>query len=388
MASLRGFGRGLLNVGRSVPVVGDIIRGAEAGQHQLDTSGLDESRRRAAAFYDQTMAERGGISTPFRDVNNVRVDAPTINTADADAIRSRQLTALSGLEGAAAGTAPSVAQAAYQGAGQDIAQQQLGMAGQARGTAGVFARREAMRNIGDQQRRAALDMAQIRAGEMAQARGQLAGALSNVRGADTETAFERARQEYAARAKTADIQHGAERANQDADIQSQQVTNTYKLGLGSQALDANKQQGAANKDAEELEESRRKTDLGRSDNAFKSAAKGAAALFAMSDEGSKRDIKPQSASAVEAFLRSVDPKSFSYKGDGPGTAPGPRVGVIAQDIDDTKLGQSFVVPTEHGKMLDAGQAVGPLLVIAKHLNDKIEAVAGKRRKAASEMRAA
>lgn len=125
-------------------------------------------------------------------------------------------------------------------------------------------------------------------------------------------------------------------------------------------------------------------------NLVKSGAEAAPMLAAMSDKDAKRDIKPEPKYDVEAFLRAVKPSSYDYKDNGPGTAPGRRVGTlldVGDGIDTTALGKSFTVSTERGKMIDAGQSIGPLLVIAKHLNEKIDAIAGQRRKAAKEMRA-
>lgn len=214
--------------------------GGGGGAGGADGTAIEDQRRRAGALYDQLLAERNGV-TP---------NVPVINDAQGQEIRKRQLGALDLFTGAANGTAPSAAAAQLQGASEDIAAQQMGIAGQARGNAGVFARRQAMSNIADSRRRSALDLSQLRAQEMANARAQLSGALSDVRTTDTNTAIQQSKNEL-----TAD-----------------QLAKNYKLGLGNQTLDANQQTAASAIEAAKLAEERRKREQDRSDNWYKSLA--------------------------------------------------------------------------------------------------------------------
>jgi len=221
---------GLSEVAR--PVIGL----AQQGASSVSTAQTQEDRKRAIDFYNQMNAERAGATASVPTVQGQTVAAPTIDDTQAQQVRAQQLQHLQALQAAAAGQAPSVAQLQYQGAQRDIAAQQMGMAGQARGTAAVAARRDAMMNIGQGQQRAALDTAMLRAQEMAQARGQLGGALEGVRGADTSMAQFGAGQQMQAGLASAQLQQQAGLANAQNELQRQQVLNSYRLGLGSQAL--------------------------------------------------------------------------------------------------------------------------------------------------------
>jgi hypothetical protein len=225
-----------------------------AAQERPDTRQMDEDRAAAEQMYKMFLRERRDIAPNAPQIEAERmagqsVDAPTMDARYVESLRARQVGGLNALEAAARGEVPSAAQMAFAGQQQDIASQQMGLAAQARGTAGVFARREAMANIAAQQRRAAADNAMMRAQEMAAARGQYAGMLSDVRGADAAWAVERARQQLAAGTTTAQLQQDAAARNQSAfleaaarnqgaTLQSQQIANQLRLGLGEQALGA------------------------------------------------------------------------------------------------------------------------------------------------------
>jgi hypothetical protein len=129
---------------------------------------------------------------PAMQAGVVQTGAAQIADTQGQEIRAKQLGAVDLMQGAATGAAPSAA-AAQQARGlQDLTATQTGLAAQAHGNQGVFARREAMRNIADMGSRQTLDSALLRATEMATARGQLTGALSDVRGTDTGTAVHQA----------------------------------------------------------------------------------------------------------------------------------------------------------------------------------------------------
>lgn len=252
------------------------VQDIQSGAKPSDTSALTEDQKRARALAESLAAERNFVHPEAQqfDAGQVaaapqvvagQVQAPTINDAQAQEIRARQLGALGTLESAANGTAPSVAAAQYQRNQQDIAQQAMGAAGQARGTAGIAARRDAIRAIQGGQQRASLDAALIRANEQAQGRGQLVGALSDVRGADTSMAQFGANQALQAgvtnaqlgqqasaqnAANTIGVSTGnvdralqAARANQEAQLQSQQIANNYRSNLIQGQLQAGQQTG-------------------------------------------------------------------------------------------------------------------------------------------------
>jgi hypothetical protein len=71
----------------------------------------------------------------------------------------------------------------------------------------------------------------------------------------------------------------------------------------------------------------------------------------MSDERAKQNTAPGGLAAAQA-VGELEPKSFEYK---PGFGePGQRVGIMAQALEKTPAGQSIVMDTPHGKMVDNG----------------------------------
>lgn len=213
----------------------------------VSTAQTEQDRKRSQTLYDQLLAEKAaGAGNPYqppqvtpqnvtavttgpiervsagnvaapqdvtlnpnaRGVTAERVAAPgplgtqvahagtmpgaQINDIQGQQIRQQQLGAVDLTRAAALGQAPSVADIGYQAHLADLARQQTGLALQAHGNQGVFARREAMRNISDMGQRSALDASLLKAQEMATGRGQLTGALSDIRGTDTGVAVNQA----------------------------------------------------------------------------------------------------------------------------------------------------------------------------------------------------
>lgn len=112
---------------------------------------------------------------------------------NATGARGSQQDALGLLQGAANGTAPSVA-AEQQKQGLNAAiQSQMALAASARGPQGLAsAQYNAAANTGALQQNAVGQSAMLRAQEMAQARGQYAGAASDIRGQDLSQAGQQA----------------------------------------------------------------------------------------------------------------------------------------------------------------------------------------------------
>ncbi|MFW7382363.1 MAG: tail fiber domain-containing protein [Oligoflexus sp.] len=84
----------------------------------------------------------------------------------------------------------------------------------------------------------------------------------------------------------------------------------------------------------------------------------------MSDERLKKDIKPISDADIEEFLNAVTPRKYRYKDEKHGE--GQRVGFMAQDVQDTNLGQHVVKDSPEGhKEIDINNLLGVLTVAAK-----------------------
>lgn len=97
-----------------------------------------------------------------------------------------------------------------------------------------------------------------------------------------------------------------------------------------------------------------------------------AGLLAKSDENAK-EIEP-GAPDVDAFMDSLRPIAFEYKGGGKGAgeAPGRNIGVRAQDVEKTPEGRTMVKDTPQGKMLDMAKGFGMILASLASLHEKYE----------------
>jgi Chaperone of endosialidase len=93
-----------------------------------------------------------------------------------------------------------------------------------------------------------------------------------------------------------------------------------------------------------------------------------------SDRRGKKDIKDAEMD-VKKLVASLSAKSFAYKDTSkPGTAPGRRWGVMAQDLEKTSAGKSLVMETPTGKMIDASQAVMTALAALGHVAKRLDKV--------------
>ena len=87
-----------------------------------------------------------------------------------------------------------------------------------------------------------------------------------------------------------------------------------------------------------------------------------------SDENCKENIRTEHPMEIEAFLDSLSPKSFNYKGEGEG-----KHGVIAQDLEKSNIGRGVVVAGDDGmKNISMPDAISALLESVAHLNRKMK----------------
>lgn len=306
-----------------IPVVGDIVEGAKASAHPTDLSPYDVDRQQEQSFGAQLQSDRANINTrvPLTKAQQIAAGTVTagqtqtaaIDDAQAQQIRDRQLSAVQMLQDRANGIGPSAAQFAYRNAAQDITHQQLGMAGQARGNAAISARRNAARSIMEQQQRDALNLGQIRAGEMATATGQLSGALSGVRDTDTALALRRAQMEQenrfgnrqytfnadvgnrdaalaaATRNQSADLQ--SQQGNQTSTLRGQEITNQARAEAARAILQSQELAHITARDKIQQQEAIRQRTLARSDNAWQTAAKTAADVYTGGATGLANGVK-------------------------------------------------------------------------------------------------
>jgi hypothetical protein len=100
-------------------------------------------------------------------------------------------------------------------------------------------------------------------------------------------------------------------------------------------------------------------------------------IGAASDERVKKGIKSAEKPIKEMF-DSLSPKSYRYKDSFAGDAQGGNdryVSVMAQDLEKTKLGRSFVTHRDDGtRIVDYGKGLGVMLAGQAHLHKKMNKI--------------
>ena len=100
-------------------------------------------------------------------------------------------------------------------------------------------------------------------------------------------------------------------------------------------------------------------------------AYGVYAAAAASDVRMKTNIAPGSGE-VESFLDALNSYKYEYKDENaPGADAGMFVGVMAQDLEKTAMGSSFVKDTPNGKMVDYGHGLAAILASQANIHDRI-----------------
>ena len=98
---------------------------------------------------------------------------------------------------------------------------------------------------------------------------------------------------------------------------------------------------------------------------------------ARSDEKKKKDVTTSQPSLQE-FLNNLEAFKYDYKNpdmDGHGK----QFGVMAQDIEKSPVGASFVIDTPRGKMVDYGKGFGVILAAQSMLNERLNKLEGGKR---------
>ena len=96
---------------------------------------------------------------------------------------------------------------------------------------------------------------------------------------------------------------------------------------------------------------------------------GGMALGAFSDKDLKEDIKSGDSEA-KAMLDAISAKTYEYKNKDHGD--GKQLGPIAQDLEKSEVGKSFVKDTSEGKMIDYGKGFNALLASQAALNKRLK----------------
>lgn len=94
----------------------------------------------------------------------------------------------------------------------------------------------------------------------------------------------------------------------------------------------------------------------------------AGAIATMSDVRSKENIKDLSGEEIDQFMDSITPYEFDYK-----TKPGaPVFGVMAQDLEKTKIGKSLVQEIDGMKHIHIPSTIGLMLVMMARINQRLK----------------
>lgn len=252
--------------------------------------------------------------------------------AERAATRAQQSAQINTLQRAARGGGPSAARDQLQLASQRNMRAALSMAASGRGNPALASQSAGNQRaiIGQQH---ASQSGALRAQEMQSAQGQLAQAIQAQRQQDIgmEASVEVARERIASAEKIAGMQVDMNKADPKSD----------PLGIGM--------------DWNEL------------------AALGVSAVTIMayiaSDERLKTDIEEITDGDVDEFFDAFTPKSFRYKHpEDPHQSAGEKVGMMAQDVRDTKLGKKLFSDREDGmSILDPQVLMGIMMAGMKKI---------------------
>ena len=97
-----------------------------------------------------------------------------------------------------------------------------------------------------------------------------------------------------------------------------------------------------------------------------------AAYAKTSDIRAKTNISAAD-SEVESFLDALNAYQYEYRDpDAPGADPGMFTGVMAQDLEKSPMGASFVQDTPQGKMVDYGHGLAAILASQANIHDRLK----------------
>jgi len=240
------------------------------------------------------------------------------------------------------GQGPSLAEAQLRSATDRSLSQQLAAAASGRGVDASATARQLARQQQAANQQAAQQAAQARIQEGQQANALLASTLGTEGGQALQQA-----------------QNGI---SSGANIAQQQASNL-------QALEQLKFQKAAAQANLDAAKPKKKGFFGKL--AGIAGNVGRAALALKSDEDQKKAIKNAS-KPTDEFLNAIKTKSFKYKEPKKANDDGrTNFGVMAQDIEKSEMGRSFVEDTPEGKMLNINKGFGAVLAAQARLNERL-----------------
>ncbi len=368
----------------------DINRAYQPVQNQFQANQYDPN---ASAYQIQNqyggnlasaIAGAQGRNTPMATA--AQAAGPDLVAANAAAAQQSALGNL--LMQRASGTGgPSVAELQMRrGLDASIAAQRA-QAASARGLSPGMAQRLAAQGIAQAQQQTNADAAMLRASEQLGAQNALGGVLSQQRGQDLGAA----QMGLQAGQFNAGLQQQTNLANQSAEFQNrgqmdQALQNYLAMGMSREeaqqkafadmeALKAQQQISAnqLNQATAEANAEREQKAKGGFIQGVGGAIGSIGKLF--SDERLKANIAPADKD-VRGFLNALKAYSFDYKDEKHGGKE--NLGVMAQDLEKSRLGKKIVMELPEGKALDVKRFVSALGAAAAHLNQRVATLEGAR----------
>lgn len=260
------------------------------------------------------------------------------------------------LQGRASGQTPSLAEAQLRAAQDRSLAQQLAAARGARGGNQAALQRALVRQQGQTAAELAQQGAEARMAEQQQAQQQLGQMI-----VQEQQLADQLAQNYLAQGFT--IAQARQQAQADLE-----KTN---LGIANQTNLANLQARIGNQEA-----------VARVGGSLFEAAGTVGAGFASqkSDKNSKKDIK-KADKEVKSFLDALQAYSYNYKNPKEkGASKGKSTSVMAQDLEKSSIGKSFVEKMSDGKKgVNYAKGFGAIVAAQAHLNKRLNELESKKK---------
>ena len=346
--------------------LGDWVSGLFGSDNQK-TFHMDPTKVDPNAY--QYGGQAGGAAAAAGQYGKTATDAQgrqgvQLGTGQMDQSRGQQEDALNNLRGAANGTAPSVAQGQMQQGLNSSILAQGSAAASARGPAAMGAAQYgAAANSAAQSQAAVGQAANLRASEMAQARGEYMGAASGIRGQDFQQSATQAQLEAQQRAQNDQMQLGmtgdqiaVNNAQLGAQMQGQAQQSANDLG--AQGLNLKAAQGADDQNS-----SGAMFGVGLA-SAGLAAASGGASAAVPSDENIKTGIAPEGGALGYGMPGGVgvDRSKMGF-GDAQGGAGGmgPYMGLMSMNTQALGYGGGPAAPAPAGSASNPAALAKPML---------------------------
>ncbi len=229
--------------------------------------------------------------------------------------------------------------------------------------------------------------AQLRSGSERNLAQQLAAAASQTGGSPAAVQRQLAQQQSesgqqiaseSAETRIQEQQIAREQLGQQI-AQEQQLSDQLTQGFLQQGFDIQQARQQALAQIQIAKQQSREAARGRESGLLGSIIGGGASILA-SDERAKENVK-SGKKDVNKFLNALSAKSYDYTNpEFPGRKKGRRYGIMAQDLEKSEMGASFVEDTPFGKVVDTKQGFGAVLAAMSELNERTQKLEKKNKK--------